>query len=224
MMPLLAERNDMSLIEFRAGELALSSEINSNFRYLDDKCSELADNITTSTSGFSSQVAALNNNVQNLLSYKESFISVGMILPYVGSIVPDGYLICDGSELLIRDYQKLYSVIGTTFGSSDSTLFNLPDLRNRTLWGAGTISVGEYLNPMLPNIKGTFRLAGTEGSSSVTGAFSAGKKGGSWGIGHDNSATNPLMQFNASAYSDIYSDDCNTVQPPALVLDFIIKY
>ena len=214
----------MSLIEFRPGELALSSDINSNFQYLDDKCTELAGDITTKTSAFSSQVYNLNTTVENLLSFRESFISVGMILPFVGDILPDGYLLCDGSELLVEDFEELYDVIGRTYGSSDSTLFNLPDLRNKTLWGAGMAQLGTYLDPMLPNIKGQFRLTGTEGSSAVSGAFSAGAKGGSWGRGHDQSASNPLMQFDASTYSEIYSDDCDTVQPPSLVVNFIIKY
>lgn len=214
----------MSLIEFKPGELALSSEMNSNFQYLDDKCSELADTILTSSSAFSSQVHILNSTVENLISYREAFISVGMILPFIGNVLPDGYLLCDGAELLVSDFVDLYSAIGTTYGSSDSTVFNLPDLRERTLWGAGFSTLGTYLEPKLPNIKGQFRLVGTEGSSAVSGAFSAGAKGGSYGKGHDKSSSNPLMMFDASTYSEIYSDDCNTVQPPAVVVNYIIKY
>lgn len=214
----------MSLTEIEYGALASSAVLNSNFNYLESEIATLSENIDQRVSGFSSQVATLNLSVTNLLSYKSSFIAVGMILPYPSSNVPEGYLSCDGSELLISDFEDLYEVIGKTFGSTDSTTFCLPDLRNKTLWGCGVNSVGNVLTSKLPNIKGQFRLQGTEGSSAVSGAFKAGPKGGSWGVGHDNSSTNPLMLFDASTYNDVYSDECQIVQPPALTVNYIIKY
>ena len=216
----------MSLIRFNPGEIALSADVNNNFDYLNTQISDLSDTITTRTSSFSSQVTILNTTVQNLLGYRESFISTGMILPFAGDSlnIPDGYLECDGSEVLVSDFEDLYDVIGDTYGSSDSSSFCLPDLRSKTLWGAGTLNCGTYLTSALPNITGQFRLAGTEGSSAVSGAFSAGAKGGSYGIGHSSGAKNPLMIFDAHQSNSIYSDDCNIVQPPALCVGFIIKY
>lgn len=214
----------MSLIEIEYGSLASSSVLNDNFSYLKTEVEALADNINQKTSFFSSQVATLNTSVTDLLSYRSSFIDTGMIIPCVLSDIPDGFLLCDGSELAIEDYSDLYDVIGTAYGSSDSSSFCIPDLTDKTLWGVGTNSIGEYVPSKLPNIKGQFRLQGTEGSSAVSGAFAAGSKGGSWGAGHDNSAKNPLMQFDASRYSEVYDDECEVVQPPSLVVKFIIKY
>ena len=214
----------MSLIEIEYGSLASSRVLNDNFNYLASEVDALADNINQKTSVFSSQVATLNTSVTNLLSYRSSFIAVGMILPCVLSTVPDGFLLCDGSELAVSEFEDLYDVIGRTYGSSDSTTFCLPDLTDKTLWGVGVNSLGDYISSKLPNIKGQFRLYGTEGSTAVSGAFVAGTKGGSWGAGHDNSAKNPLMQFDASMYNEIYDDNCEIVQPPALAVKFIIKY
>ncbi|MCR5264981.1 MAG: phage tail protein [Cyanobacteria bacterium RUI128] len=214
----------MSLIEIEYGSLASSGVLNDNFNYLKTEVEALADNINQKTSFFSSQVATLNTSVTDLLSYRSSFIDTGMIIPCILSVVPDGFLLCDGSELEIEDYGDLYDVIGTAYGSSDASSFCLPDLTDKTLWGEGSSSVGEYVDSKLPNIKGQFRLQGTEGSSAVSGAFVAGSRGGSWGTGHDNSAKNPLMQFDASRYSEVYDDECDVVQPPALVVKFIIKY
>jgi microcystin-dependent protein len=124
----------------------------------------------------------------------------------------------------VSDFEELYDVIGTTYGSSDSTTFCLPDLVDKTLWGAGLTNFGQTLGPKLPNIKGTFRLAGTEGSSAVSGMFSAGAKGGSRGIGHERGADNPLITLDASTVCNVYTDNFESVQPPAVAIKFIIKY
>jgi len=66
-------------------------------------------------------------------------IEIGMIFPYAGTTVPDGYLNCDGAAVSRTTYAALYSAIGTTWGVGDgSTTFNLPDFRGRALLGAGT--------------------------------------------------------------------------------------
>jgi microcystin-dependent protein len=70
---------------------------------------------------------------------------IGEIVCFAGSASPDsGWLPCDGSSLLRADYPTLFAVIGTTYGSVDSTHFNLPDLRGRTVVDAGS---GSGLSP-----------------------------------------------------------------------------
>lgn len=60
----------------------------------------------------------------------------GLIEPFAGTIVPAGYLLCDGSAVSRSDYTALFEVIGTTFGSGDGeTTFNLPDLSGRVPLG-----------------------------------------------------------------------------------------
>lgn len=57
----------------------------------------------------------------------EMFVPVGTIFHYAGTVVPDGYLLCSGQAVSRTTYNKLYSVIGTAYGSGDgSTTFNLP--------------------------------------------------------------------------------------------------
>jgi hypothetical protein len=64
---------------------------------------------------------------------KQTFISniplipIGGIILYSGAVPPAGYLICDGAQLLISDYQRLYNVIGRAYSTDSSlTTFNLP--------------------------------------------------------------------------------------------------
>lgn len=45
--------------------------------------------------------------------------------------VPEYWMPCNGQEVQIRDYQALYSLIGTMYGGNGTSTFCLPDLRAR---------------------------------------------------------------------------------------------
>lgn len=61
---------------------------------------------------------------------------IGSIIPYGGSQVPSGWLLCDGRSLSKNDYFDLWKVIGYNFGGSGST-FNVPDMREVAPVGVG---------------------------------------------------------------------------------------
>jgi microcystin-dependent protein len=78
-------------------------------------------------------------------------IPIGAILPYAGANPPEGFLLCDGSEVLRDKYETLYNVIGTTYngsaplsGAAGST-FRLPDLRGRFALGRDNMDNGEQI-------------------------------------------------------------------------------
>jgi microcystin-dependent protein len=64
-------------------------------------------------------------------------VPIGAVFPFAGSKdrVPTGYLLCDGSEVRIADYNQLFQIIGYNYGASVSLIgdntFKLPDLRGR---------------------------------------------------------------------------------------------
>jgi microcystin-dependent protein len=60
----------------------------------------------------------------------------GVTLPFAGSNVPDGWLLCDGATYNQADYPELYTAIGTTWGTGGAGTFNVPDLRDRFVQGA----------------------------------------------------------------------------------------
>jgi microcystin-dependent protein len=80
----------------------------------------------------------------NLL--RDSQVPIGSILPFAGLSVPEGYLLCDGTEILIAQYQTLYNIIGTIYNSSSPLLgqtsetFRVPDLRGRFPLGYDTMN------------------------------------------------------------------------------------
>lgn len=61
---------------------------------------------------------------------------IGSIIPFTGSVIPDGHLMCDGSAVSRSEYSDLFEVIGTNFGDGDgSTTFNLPNIGGRVVIG-----------------------------------------------------------------------------------------
>lgn len=60
----------------------------------------------------------------------------GIVMPFAGSVAPEGYLLCDGSAVSRSTYSDLFTAIGTTYGAGDgSTTFNVPDLSGRVVLG-----------------------------------------------------------------------------------------
>lgn len=63
----------------------------------------------------------------------------GEIIAYAGNLaqLPANYALANGQLLPIRQYQALFSLIGTTYGGDGQNFFALPDLRGRTIVGEG---------------------------------------------------------------------------------------
>jgi len=65
-----------------------------------------------------------------------SLLPPGVILPYGGTSLPDGYLWCDGSAKSRTTYAALFAAVGTNYGNGDgSTTFNVPEGRGYFLRG-----------------------------------------------------------------------------------------
>ncbi len=63
-------------------------------------------------------------------------IPTGMVIARLSTVVPAGWLLCDGQQVSRTTYALLFSVIGTNYGTGDgSTTFTLPDFRSRFLYG-----------------------------------------------------------------------------------------
>lgn len=83
--------------------------------------------------------ATFMNNGSSWDNISDFGTPAGVILPFGGATAPSGFLACDGSAVSRTTYAKLFSAIGTGWGTGDgTTTFNVPDLRGRALIGAGT--------------------------------------------------------------------------------------
>ncbi|WNO28732.1 minor tail protein [Microbacterium phage FlameThrower] len=67
-----------------------------------------------------------------------AFAEPGDIKATARTTPPPGWLVADGSSLLRSAYPALFAAIGTTYGAADSTHFNLPNYKGRTLVGLDT--------------------------------------------------------------------------------------
>ena len=164
---------------------------------------------------------------KNKLPVFESW-PAGVIIPFAGTSVPTGYLLCNGAAVSRTNYANLFAAIGTLYGAGDgSTTFNLPDARDRVLQGAsGTHSAGSYIAAGLPNITGN--IGGLNQIASqfnlISGAFNGREMTGAalFSVASSGDSASPLS-FNASRSSAIYGNS-TTVQSPAIATNFIIKY
>ncbi len=61
----------------------------------------------------------------------------GAMMAYGGDTPPAGWFLCNGELKLIAAYPTLYAALGARWGAPTATHFHLPDLRGRTVFGAG---------------------------------------------------------------------------------------
>lgn len=152
-------------------------------------------------------------------------VPIGTVIYYLGTEIPDGYLLTNGASVSKTDFSDLYGVIGDKFGNVDSAHFNLPNTHHRFLEGTTTLSeVGSYVEAGLPNIFGEW--ANTHAAN--TGAVVV-------GASYFRDTQNPnrmstLMEpasahmgFNASRISSIYQDNMSEVRVNALFAMCLIR-
>ena len=98
-------------------------------------------------------VVLVNRSTQSRLlkATRDEFVGdlglpIGAILPYAGPNIPFGFLLCDGSEILISQYPSLYQVIATIYNGviplQGTDTYRLPDLRGRFPLGKDNMDNG----------------------------------------------------------------------------------
>jgi microcystin-dependent protein len=84
-------------------------------------------------------------NKQTFLS-NVATVPTGAIFPFAGTVVPTGYILCDGAEQLIANYPELFTVIGYTYKAlgllEGISTFAVPDLRGRFPLGKDSMNNG----------------------------------------------------------------------------------
>jgi len=114
------------------------------------------------------------NSVDNI-----SILPIGTIILFSGIIIPDDWLVCDGSVLSTVDYSLLFNVINTIYGGNGLTNFNIPDFRGNVPVGVNSKynlgnSGGDEVHTLtvdeLPahNHTGTTQIAGNHNHSGFT--------------------------------------------------------
>ena len=155
----------------------------------------------------------------------KTVVPVGTVVFYLGTTIPDGYLLCNGASLLRTEYPELFEVLGTKCGSVDSAHFTLPDTHHRFLEGTTTISeVGSYIAAGLPNIFGEW--ANTHATNTGAGVIGASFFRDTQNPSRMSTLMKPgsaQMGFNASLISSIYQDNMSEVRVNALFAMCLIR-
>ena len=173
---------------------------------------------------------ATNAQIATCEWVRSYIMPAGAIIPVagtVGGILPSGFLLCNGAAVSRTTYANLFKAIGTTYGAGDgSKTFNLPDLRDRFLEGAGTNAVGTKLEAGLPNITGDSNVATYwDIRSKQSGVYLNVKD---WTqtfqlIAKTGNLSSKVIYFNAGLSNAIYGSS-STVQPKATAVQYLIKY
>jgi len=105
--------------------------------------------------------ASIQTQINNIST--SNLIPVGMIMTYISTNAPSGYLYCNGQAVSTTTYSTLYAIIGFTYGNPGSGNMNLPDMRGMFLRG---LDNGKGRDP-----DGSFRVVGSTQSDSFQGHY-----------------------------------------------------
>ena len=141
---------------------------------------------------------------------------IGTIVPFGGSVVPDGYALCDGSELLKTEYADLYAVIGDSFGTASvNTKFVLPDLREATTKGVGLtglsndhydsdgVALGEFVEDRLQEHKHDININNDSRYIPTSGLSSASQSGDGRNIGNYQITVQGVTNARSGATTEV---------------------
>lgn len=121
-------------------------------------------------------IAAMGWSTSALACPAEPYISAVCIMGTTWA--PQGYVAADGRQMAVSTNQALFALIGITYGGTGTTYFNVPDLRGRTVIGAGqgpdgtiyttgqkdgqtTVTLTTRNVPLPPHVHGVGSLAAT---------------------------------------------------------------
>lgn len=136
-------------------------------------------------------------------------VPAGSIMGWTTTTAPAGWLECDGSAINRTTYAALFAVIGTTYGiGNGSSTFNVPDLQDRMMAGAGANNTCGHGGARLAASRVT--TTDSTASSLTTGTLevSTGAK--------DAGGVTVINTVTAGAHT-------HTLTQPVLVCNYIIK-
>lgn len=82
------------------------------------------------------QAVINNGNINTLQVQNINILPSGLLIPSVRSTIPEGWLLCNGTNISRSTYNSLFSVIGTTYGAGDGiTTFGLPNITGVSIGG-----------------------------------------------------------------------------------------
>lgn len=128
---------------------------------------------------------------------------VGGVVPFAGTSAPDGWILCYGQVLNSTsspEYADLYTVIGNTYGGSDNTDFQVPDLRGVVV--AGKDDMG--------GVTGSYDLTSTYGPTGSTLGSTGGEQSSTL-VAANNGPHDHYLFYNTTGGTNYISNPEHTV-------------
>ena len=182
-----------SLSTGNALKIVKGTEIDTEFNNISTAGATKANSLSPTFTGTpAAPTAAVGTNTTQIAT--TAFVSAsvgptGHILLWPTTTAPTGFLLCAGTAVSRSTYSALFAVIGTTYGvGNGSTTFNLPNFKDRSPIGAGTL----YTAGQTVGSKDAITVAHTH-----TGTTAA--------IG-DHVHTSKLLQYTGSGDQNIAGD------------------
>lgn len=163
--------------------------------------------------------------IDNALSGQtDSGVPSGVMVPFAGKTVPDGWLLCNGAALAKASYPDLFNAIGYTWGGYGDT-FSLPNYNGRHILGTTYANnVGSTVSAGLPDIRGyaTSGIVWKDVWVSYGALWPEDSNRGS--KSYSREGTDPIIDvwMRASKYDSTYGSS-STVSVPAAYALMIIK-
>lgn len=172
----------------------------------------------------------------------QTVLPSGVVVPFAGSSIPAGWLVCDGTAVNRTTYAELFSAIGTTYGVGDgSTTFNVPDLRGRGAYGLD--DMGGVAASRLAAATSLGQAAGAESASGstdghtltisempahthelpVTASRYDGSSGSDGGLGNSGYSSANVTDSVGDGGAHSHNITNLATMPPYLALNFMIK-
>ena len=163
----------------------------------------------------------VNKGTADSPKFRYLFEEIGSMELYIGDSEElfQHWKICNGQSLSIADYPDLYAVIGTTFGHTGSTHFNIPNYRNKFPRGSSGV-IGAVGGANKVKLTTTQMPAHTHTYENHGGFFSSGSgirwpNSGTTSYGNDQSSTEGIEKTGEG--------ETHENRPPYIQLHIIIK-
>lgn len=157
-------------------------------------------------------------------------IPTGTVFLFFGATAPAGYLFLDGAEYGVAEYPVLAKLmLPLPFNDGvEAGRFRVPDMRARFPQGADG-NLGQTIEAGLPNFSGELGVNGTGGYMGSVDVYTKGhvkvRNASAW-WSKENGGANRSGRYSGvidlSNASPVYGKS-DTVQPPAVALNYIIK-
>jgi microcystin-dependent protein len=171
-------------------------------------------------------VAKVRLDLSNLMA---ALIPVGSIFPFIGGQTPTGFALCNGQTLNRNQFVELFRLIGTKYGTTDTSNFRVPDLSGRFMVGVGagytlgdtggsqTVALtGAQMPIHSHDVTGKAGQAGTSG----VGMYASNVGGGS---GWQVLSTTESGSISGLRTTSAGSGQAHENRPPYFALEYIIR-